>query len=89
MNTLERSKISNYVQAVSSVGSAVGIAIGVGIAAGVGQATVAENNKTYAMIVGFFGAVWLVTSIPWFLAEKRRAGQKLPDNTPMLLAGPK
>jgi MFS-type transporter involved in bile tolerance (Atg22 family) len=89
LSMLERSKLSNISFIISSAGSFIGILISVGISYGVGQATTYENTKSYAVIIGFFGALWVVTSIPWFIAEQHRPGQKLPDNTGWLTVGPK
>ena len=89
LDMLERSKISNYSLAFSAIGSAACIAISLGISIGIGTDTVAANTKVYSVIIAFFGGIWVISSVPWFVCEQYRPGQKLPDGTGWLLAGPK
>ena len=89
MDMLERSKLSNFSLMFSALGSMLCILIALGICYGIGTSTTAQNTKVYSIIIGFFGAVWIVSSIPWFILEQHRPGQKLPDNTGWLTVGPK
>lgn len=89
LDMLERSKLSNISLMFSAIGSMLCILISLGICYGIGTATVAENTKVYSVIIGFFGVIWVISSIPWFWWEQRRPGQRLPDNTNWLTVGPK
>lgn len=89
LDMLERSRLSNYSLMFSAIGSMLCILISLGICYGIGTATVAENTKVYSVIIGFFGVIWVISSIPWFVAEQHRPGQQLPDNTSWLTVGPK
>ncbi|ORX40325.1 autophagy-related protein 22-like protein [Kockovaella imperatae] len=85
---MERSRINNRLQACSSLGVAICIGIGIGISQGIGSATPQKQYEQYAAIIGFFAAIWLLVSIPYFVCQKFRPGQKLPDGTKWYLAGP-
>lgn len=89
LDMLERSKLSNFSLMFSAVGSFCCILVAIGIAHAMGTSTAAENTKVYSVITGYFGLVWVISSIPWFLVEQPRPGQKLPDNTNWLTVGPK
>lgn len=89
LDMLERSRISLYSYAFSGVGSCSCILIALGICYGIGIDTVAKNTKVYAVIIAFFGGIWVISSIPWFVLEQHRPGQRLPDNTSWLSVGPK
>lgn len=89
LDMLERSKLSNISLMFSAIGSMLCILIALGICYAMGTKTVAENTKVYSVIVGFFGVVWVISSIPWFVLEQHRPGQQLPDNTSWLTVGPK
>jgi hypothetical protein len=81
LDMLERPKLSNISLIFSAVGSMLCILISLGITYGIGTDTVAKNTKVYSVIIGFFGVIWIISSIPWFVVEQHRPGQRLPDNT--------
>lgn len=89
LDMLERSKLSNISLMFSAIGSMLCILIALGICYAMGTSTVEENTKVYSVIIGFFGVVWVISSIPWFVVEQHRPGQRLPDNTSWLTVGPK
>lgn len=89
LDMIERSKLSNISFMFSGGGSAICIAINIGIAAALGHTTPDQNTKVYSVLIGFFGGIWVISSIPWFIAEQTRPGMKLPDNTNWLTVGPK
>lgn len=85
----ERSKISNYSLATSAGGSCLILVLGLAVPFSVGVETDAQNTKVYAILIGYFTAVWIVFAMPWFLSEQYRPGQKLPKGTSYLTIGPK
>lgn len=89
LDMLERSRISNWSYIFSGFGSMVCILISVGICYGIGYQTVEQNTKVYAVIIAFFGGIWLLTALPWFFVEQHRPGQQLPDNTSWWTVGAK
>ncbi|KAF2161025.1 hypothetical protein M409DRAFT_70094 [Zasmidium cellare ATCC 36951] len=89
LETMERSKISNISFIFSGFGSCVSIALAFAISYGIGYQTQEQDNKVYAITIGYFGILWIVTSVPWFLVEQYRPGQKLPPGTNWLTVGPK
>lgn len=89
LDMLERSKLSNISLMFSAIGSLICILISLGICYGIGTNTTAQNTKVYSVIIGFFGCIWIISSIPWFAVEQHRPGQQLPDNTTWLTVGPK
>jgi MFS-type transporter involved in bile tolerance (Atg22 family) len=89
LDMLQRSKMSNWSYIFSGLGSALSIILTYAIVYGVGYQTQEQNNKVYSIIVGFFGIIWILSSLPWFLIEQHRPGQQLPDNTSWLTVGPK
>jgi len=75
-DTMVRSELSNMAFYVSSVGEIVILAAIVGIMFGVNvNASTANNNWGLSILIAFGTGVWLLLAIPWFLKEKRRAGQ--------------
>lgn len=86
---LERSKLYNIVNIVSSIICLVLLAIATGVAVKIGTATQAQLDLGYRVLVGMFGAVTVICTIPWFIVEQHRPGQQLPPGTNFLLAGPR
>ena len=64
-------------------------AIAVGISAAVGFATDAELIKSYRILMAYFGMITVVCTVPFFIVQKHRPGQQLPEGTSWLLVGPK
>lgn len=86
---LERSKIYNYVNIFGSLGILTFLGISVGIAQAVGEETDQQLRKGYQIIIAMLGGMCITSMIPYFFYDARRPGQKVPDNTSMLMAGPK
>jgi hypothetical protein len=86
---LERSKIFNYVNIFGSLGILTFLGISVGIAFHIGQDNDAQLRKGYQIIIAMLGGMCVTSMIPYFIYDARRPGQKVPDNTSMLMAGPK
>ncbi|KAK4496462.1 hypothetical protein PRZ48_012442 [Zasmidium cellare] len=87
LDMMERSKMSNWAFMFEYVGSFLAIVLVYGIAFGIGHTTDAQNNKVFAVVAAYFGAIWIISSVPWFIFDQRRPGQKLPDNTSWLTVG--
>jgi hypothetical protein len=86
---LERSKIYNWVNIMGSASNLILLSVATGVAYAIGTSTQPELLKGYQVLLGLFGAVTILCTTPWFIAEQYRPGQKLPDGTGWLLAGPK
>lgn len=75
---LKRSELSNVSFYIQSLGEIVILAIIVGIMFGIDvNASVANNNKGLSVLIAFASGMWLLLAIPWFVKEKRRAGQEV------------
>jgi hypothetical protein len=60
------------------LGEIVILAILVGILFGLDvNASTANNNWGLSVLIAFATGVWLLLAIPWFIKEKRRAGQQV------------
>jgi hypothetical protein len=64
-------------------------AVAVGIAAGVGFATQTQLITSYRVLMGYFGALTVLCTVPFFIVNKHRPGQQLPQGTKIWVAGPK
>lgn len=89
LDMLERSKIYNWVNIVGSAGNLLLLCISTGVAYKIGTSTVASTDQGYRVLVGMFGAVTVLTTVPWFLVEQYRPGQQLPKGSGWILAGPR
>ncbi|KAF2160562.1 hypothetical protein M409DRAFT_70318 [Zasmidium cellare ATCC 36951] len=89
LESMERSKMSNWSYVFSGLGSTVSIALAYAIAYGVGYSTDHQLWRFYSITTAYFGGIMIVTCLPWFIFDQRRPGQKLPDNTSWLTVGPK
>lgn len=86
-DSMKRSQLSNVAFYVQSVGEVFILAVIVGIMFALDvNASEANNNRGLSVLIAFATAVWLVLSIPWFILEKRRPGQKLEGKN-IVLAG--
>jgi MFS-type transporter involved in bile tolerance (Atg22 family) len=87
-DTLKRSELSNMAFYIQSLGEVVILPIIVGIMFGVNvNASVANNNWGLSVLIAFATGVWILLSIPWFLKEKRRAGQVIPPGMNIISIG--
>ncbi|ORX37517.1 putative autophagy protein [Kockovaella imperatae] len=87
LDSYERSKLNNLLNVVGSSVEVVAFCVAVGIAAGVGYATNAEIIRSYQILLGFFGAFTIIATVPYFIAQKHRPGQQLPDGANWLTVG--
>lgn len=77
-DTLKRSELSNMAFYIQSLGEIVILATIVGIMFGINvNASTANNNWGLSVLIAFATGVWLLLAIPWFIKEKRRAGQQV------------
>ncbi|KAF4637281.1 hypothetical protein G7Y89_g805 [Cudoniella acicularis] len=87
-DTMKRSELSNMAFYIQSLGEIVILAIIVGIMFAVDvNASTANNNWGLSVLIAFATGVWVLLSIPWFLKEKRRAGQEIPPNMNIVTVG--
>ena len=78
LDSYERSKLNNVLNYTGSSVQVVAFSVAVGIAAAVGYNTDAQLIHSYQILMGFFGAVCVIVTIPYFIAQNRRPGQQLP-----------
>jgi MFS-type transporter involved in bile tolerance (Atg22 family) len=87
-DTLKRSELPNVAFYIQSLGEIVILAIIVGILFGVKvNDSVANNNWGLSVLIAFATGVWALLAIPWFIKEKRRAGQEIPPNMNIIAVG--
>ena len=87
-DTLKRSELSNMAFYIQSLGEILILAIIVGILFGLDvDASTANNNWGLSVLIAFATGVWILLAIPWFLKEKRRAGQEIPPGMNILTVG--
>lgn len=63
-------------------------AIAVGISAAVGYETPQQLIYSYRVLMGYFGAITVICTVPFFIVQKHRPGQQLPEGTRWWLVGP-
>lgn len=77
-DSLKRSELSNMAFYIQSLGEIVILAIIVGILFSLHvNSSTANNNWGLSVLIAFGTGAWLLLAIPWFLKEKRRAGQQV------------
>ncbi|KAI9758886.1 MAG: hypothetical protein M4579_002770 [Chaenotheca gracillima] len=87
-DSMKRNELSNMAFYIQSMGEIVILAIIVGILFGLDvNASEANNNWGLSVLIAFATGVWLLLAIPWFLWEKRRAGQALPPGKNLITVG--
>lgn len=79
----------NYIQIFGSLAQIVLLGVSTGVAYKIGTATTAQLDLGYRVLLGMFGAVTVVTTIPYLIIMKHRPGQQLPRNTSWFMVGPK
>lgn len=62
-------------------------AIAVGISAGIGFDSPKELIKSYNVLMGYFGALTVICTVPFFIVQKHRPGQQLPEGTSFWTVG--
>ncbi|KXL42006.1 MAG: hypothetical protein FE78DRAFT_155351 [Acidomyces sp. 'richmondensis'] len=88
LDAYERSKLYNWCNIVGSALVVVTYAIAVGISAGVGYKTETQKITSYRVLMGYFGAITVICTVPFFIVQKHRAGQQLPEGTKFWTVGP-
>lgn len=88
LDAYERSKLYNLCNITGSGLVALFYAIAVGISAGVGFDTDVKLIHSYNVLMGYFGALTVLCTVPFFILQKHRPGQQLPEGTKWWLAGP-
>lgn len=87
-DTMKRSELSNMSFYIQSLGEIVILAIIVGILFAVNvNASTDNNNRGLSILIAFATGVWVILAIPWFLKEKRRAGQQVPPGMNIITVG--
>lgn len=79
----------NWINVCGSAGVVIFSAIAVGISAGIGFDTIQKLNYSYRVLLGYFGAISVLLSVPFFIVNKHRPGQQLPVGSKWYTAGPK
>lgn len=73
---------------IQSLGEMVILAVIVGIMFGINvNVSTANNNWGLSVLIAFATGVWVLLAIPWFLKEKRRAGQVVPPGMNIITVG--
>ncbi|TQV97545.1 hypothetical protein V2A60_006704 [Cordyceps javanica] len=81
LDSYERSKLYNLCNITGSALVVVFYAIAVGISAGIGFDTPQQLIRSYNVLMGYFGALTVICTVPFFLVQKHRPGQQLPEGT--------
>lgn len=89
LDAYERSKLYNLANITGSALVVVTYAIAVGISAAIGFDTTPKLIYSYRVLMGYFGAITVLCTVPFFLVHKHRPGQQLPADSSFLTAGPK
>ncbi|ORY27919.1 putative autophagy protein [Naematelia encephala] len=84
----ERSKLNNLLNVLGSCLEILASAIALGIAAAIGYNTDAQLLYQYRVLMGFLSAFTVLATVPFFIAQKHRPGQQLPEGVPLWKAGP-
>lgn len=88
LDAYERSKLYNLCNITGSALVVTFYAIAIGISAGVGYANSTQLITSYRVLMGYFGALTVACTIPFFIVHKHRPGQQLPAGTKWWFAGP-
>ncbi|PMB67070.1 Autophagy-related protein 22 [Beauveria bassiana] len=87
LDSYERSKLYNLCNITGSALVVVFYAIAVGISAGIGFGTPRKLIYSYNVLMGYFGALTVICTLPFFLVQKHRPGQQLPEGTSFCSVG--
>lgn len=87
----ERSKLYNLCNITGSALVVVfyGIAIGISYAITHNKVDDGPVIKTYQVLLGYFGVLTLACTVPFFVLQKFRPGQALPEGANPLTIGPR
>ncbi|KAM3448277.1 hypothetical protein MY3296_007960 [Beauveria thailandica] len=81
LDSYERAKLYNLCNITGSALVVVFYAIAVGISAGIGFDSPRKLIYSYNVLMGYFGALTVICTVPFFLVQKHRPGQQLPKGT--------
>ncbi|KAK5072768.1 hypothetical protein LTS08_008249 [Lithohypha guttulata] len=77
---MQRNRISNVAFIAQSAGEIIILAILVGILFALNvNASQENNNWGLSVLIAYCNSWWILLAIPWFLFEKHRPGQPLPE----------
>lgn len=88
LDSYERSKLYNLVNITGSALVVIFYAIAVGISAAVGYDSDQKLITSYRVLMGYFGAITVICTVPFFLVQKHRPGQQLPAGAKWWTVGP-
>lgn len=74
-------KLYNLCNITGSALVVVTFAIAVGISARIGFDSDEKLIHSYNVLMGYFGAITVVCTVPFFIVQKHRPGQQLPEGT--------
>ena len=81
-------QLYNWINSIASLLVVITAAIAIGISAGVGFDSEERLIYSFRVLLGYYGALGILTTVPFFLANKHRPGQQLPKGTHWYSAGP-
>ncbi|EXJ94621.1 hypothetical protein A1O1_03017 [Capronia coronata CBS 617.96] len=85
---MARNRIYNVAFIMQSAGEIIILAVLVGILFALDvNASAANNLWGLSVLIAYATGVWVLLSIPWFILEKRRPGQKLPAGMNIISVG--
>ena len=85
----ERAQLYNWINSIASLLVVITAAIAVGISAGIGFGTDEKLIFSFRVLLGYYGAIGVLCSVPFFIVNKHRPGQQLPKGAKWYSAGPK
>ena len=89
LDMYERAQLYNWINSIASLLVVITSSIAVGISAAIGFSTDDQLVKAYRVLLGYFGVVSMICSVPFFIVNKHRPGQQLPKDAKWYNAGPK
>ena len=85
---MQRNRISNVAFIMQSAGEILILAVLVGILFALDVNASDENNLWgLSVLIAYATGCWVLLSIPWFVFEKRRPGQKIPAGMNIVSVG--
>ena len=89
LDQYERAQLYNRCNIVGSALVVGTYAISIGISQAVGFGSNSTLIHSYNVLLGYFGAITVICTVPYLILQKRRPGQQLPAGASYLTAGPK
>ena len=85
---MQRNRISNVAFIMQSAGEIIILAILIGILKALHvEASDANNLWGLSVLIAYATGWWILLGVPWFIAEKRRPGQKVPAGMNLVSVG--